>query len=532
MYDYVIVGAGSAGCVLANRLSEDPDVSVLLLEAGGPDASDLIHMPATLGALMRSDNDWDHSTGYEPHCNNRRIYLPRGHVLGGSSSTNMMVYIRGNHRDYDEWRDLGCEGWGWEDLLPYFKRAEDNERGASELHGMGGPLSVSDGRSRNPLAQAFVDAAIAYGLPANEDFNGPEQDGVGWYQLTQRDGRRASTAVCYLDPVRQRSNLDVETHVQVVKVLFDGTRAVGVQGVRLGELLEFHASSEVILSAGAYQSPQVLMLSGIGQPDELTELQIEAVAELPGVGQNLHDHPVAGTGYLAAREESLFGAMTDANIETFETSGRGPLTSNGPESGGFARTREELDAPDVQMHCVPALFLDEGLVPGHTHGFSVGVNVAKPKSRGHVRLVSPDPTAKPLIVHNYYAEPEDLRVQVAGLRMCLEIASTEPLATLVSDIYIGAASDSDEDITADIRSRAQTAYHPVGTCKMGVDDLAVVDTRLRVRGVEGLRVVDASIMPTVPRGNTNAPTIAVAEKAADLIRGQTPALPEKAVTAA
>lgn len=499
-------------------------MNVLLIEAGGPDTSDLIHMPAGFAAVMRSDKDWDYSSGLEPHCNYRRVYLPRGRVLGGSSSLNTMIYIRGNRRDYEEWRDLGCEGWGWEDLLPYFKCAEDNERGQSELHGSGGLLRVSDGRSRPAIGQAFIDAGVAYGLPSNADFNGREQDGVGWYQVTQRDGRRASTAACYLRPAMDRPNIHVETYLQVLKVLFEGSRAVGIRGLRLGELLEFRAD-EVILSAGAYNSPQLLLLSGIGRPDELTPLQIDPVAELAGVGLNLHDHPVSGVVYLSGREVGLPGAMTEENVARFHTEGRGPLTSNGVESGGFLRTREGLDAPDIQLHFLPTLFQDPAvrlqLVGRHAHGLTIGANVAKPQSRGYLALVSPDPTAKPLIVHNYYAEPEDLRSQVAGVRMCMEIARTEPLADWVSGPVIVPESDSDEDIITHIRARAVTTYHPVGTCKMGVDDLAVVDPQLRVRGVDGLRVVDASIMPTVPCGNTNAPTIAVAEKAADIIRKRT-----------
>lgn len=520
MNDYVIVGAGSAGCVLANRLSEDPNVNVLLVEAGGPDTNPLIHMPVAWTALFRSDQDWDHSSGYEPHCNNRRIFLPRGKVLGGSSSLNAMIYIRGNPLDYDQWRDLGCSGWGWDEMLPYFKRAEDNERGQSELHGVGGPLPVSDGRSRNTIAQAFIDAAIACGLAPNDDFNGGEQDGVGWYQVTQRNGVRASTAAAYLRPVMSRPNLHVETHVQVLKLLFEGTRAVGVLGARLGEQIEFRASTEVIVSCGAYNSPQLLMLSGIGRPDELAALQIPPVAEVPGVGLNLIDHPVSGVVYLSHRAGSLFGALNEQNMAQFQTQGRGPLTSNAAEAGGFVRTCEGLDAPDVQFHLVPALFIQEGLVPGLAHGFTVAANVTKPRSRGQVALVSPDPTVKPLIIHNYYDDPEDLRAQVAGVRLAMQIANTAPLSVWVSDPYLAPASDSYGDITAHVRARMQTVYHPVGTCKMGTDDMAVVDPQLRVRGLEGLRVVDASIMPTVPRGNTNAPTIAVAERAADLVRGR------------
>jgi choline dehydrogenase-like flavoprotein len=520
MHDYVIVGAGSAGCVLANRLTEDPDVSVLLIEAGGPDANDLVHIPAAFSALYRSAQDWDHSTAYEPHCNNRRIYLPRGKVLGGSSSINAMVYIRGNRADYDEWLDLVGPGWGYDDLLPYFKRAEDNERGADDWHGQGGPLPVSNARSLNPLAQAFIDSAKATGLAANDDFNGAAQDGVGWYQVTQRNGARASTAVAYLNPAIDRPNLTVETHVHVLKVLFEGERAVGVAGVRLSDELEFRAEREVIVAGGAYNSPQLLMLSGLGRAEELELLQIPVVAESPGMGMNLHDHPNAGFTYLIDEEVSLFGALNDENLERFQAEGQGPLTSNVAEAGGFLRTRDDLDAPDVQMHFAPAMFDSEGLVAGQAHGFSLGGCVLKPKSRGQVALASPDPTAKPIIVHNYYDDPEDLAASVAGVRTCHEIARTSPLADYISEPYNVPASDSDEDLVAHIRANTQTLYHPVGTCKMGTDELAVVDPELRVRGVEGLRVVDASVMPTVPRGNTNAPTIALAEKAADLIRGR------------
>ena len=521
-YDYVIVGAGSAGCVLADRLSEDPDTSVLLIEAGGPDSSDFIHMPLGYSALFRTDKDWDYMTGFEPNCNNRRVYLPRGRMLGGSSSLNMMVYMRGNRIDYDEWRDLGCEGWGWSDLLPYFVRSEDNERGADEFHGVGGPLRVSEGRSRNPVAAAFIEAGRAMGLPVNDDFNGESQDGVGWYQVTQRDGLRGSTAATYLREAGDRPNLEVATHAQVLKVLFDGIRAVGVQAVRDGELVEYRSDGEVLLCAGSYNSPQLLMLSGIGRGAELAALQITPVAEVPGVGLNLQDHPIAGVSYMSEREGSLFGAMTEENITRLVTEGQGPLTSNGVEAGGFLRTRTDLDAPDIQVHFIPAQFQEEGLVPGTGHGFTMGGNVTKAVSRGFVAVVSPDPTAKPHIIHNYYSEPEDMRSQVAGLRMCMEIARTAPLASWATEQILAPASDSDADLTEYVRANAQTTYHPVGTCKMGVDDLAVVDPELRVRGVEGLRVVDASIMPTIPRGNTNAPTIAVAEKAADILRGRSP----------
>src|ERR671915_1049266 len=512
MYDYVIVGAGSAGCVLANRLSEDPDVRVLLLEAGGPDTNDLVHLPAAFSALYRTAQDWDHSTIYEPFANDRRIYLPRGKVLGGSSSINAMVYMRGNPLDYDDWGP----GWTWAEMLPYFKRAEDNERGESELHGAGGPLPVSDARSLNPLAQAFVDAAVACGHPLNDDFNGSAQDGVGLYQLTQRGGARASAAVAYLHPVMNRPNLTVETHVHALSVLFESGRAVGVVGARLSEMIVQRAEREVIVCGGTYNSPQLLMLSGLGRPEELEELQIEVVAEVPEIGLNLHDHPNSGAVYSIDEEISLFGALNEENLALFEAEGRGPLTSNVAEAGGFMRTRDGLDAPDVQLHFAPARFQSEGLVPGDGHGFALGACVLKPKSRGFVALGSPDPTAKPLIVHNYLEHPDDVASLVAGVRMAMEICATEPLAGYSPELLMGPESLSDEDILEKSRANMQTLYHPVGTCAID----AVVDRELRVLGIEGLRVVDASVMPSVPRGNTNAPVIALAERAADVIAGR------------
>ena len=518
MYDYVIVGAGSAGCVLANRLTEDPDVSVLLIEAGGPDTNELVHLPAAFSALYRTAQDWDHSTIYEPYANDRRVYLPRGRVLGGSSSINAMVYIRGNPIDYDGWG----AGWTWDEMLPYFKRSEDNERGESEFHGAGGPLSVSEGRSRNPLAQMFIDCALERGLPATEDFNDGSQDGIGWYQVTERNGARCSAAVGYLHPVMDRPNLTVETHVHALSILFEGERAVGVVGARLSEMVVNRAEREVIVCCGTYNTPQLLMLSGIGRPDELAELQIEPVAESPEMGLNLHDHPNMGAVWGIDEEISLFGALNEENLALFEGEGRGPLTSNVAEAGGFIRTRDDLEAPDIQFHFAPARFQSEGLVPGDGHGFAVGACVLAPKSRGFVVLGSPDPTAKPLILHNYLEHPDDVASAIAGVRECIEICQSGRLGELSTGMLIGPDSLSDEDIEAHCRQRLQTLYHPVGTCRMGDEPTSVVDRDLKVRGVDGLRVVDASVMPTVPRGNTNAPVIALAERAADLIRGEVP----------
>jgi len=522
VYDYVIVGAGSAGCVLANRLSEDPDVKVLLVEAGPPDTADFIHIPAAFSALFRTQHDWDHMTGWEPGANNRRIYLPRGRMLGGSSSLNAMIYIRGNPLDYDEWRDAGCTGWGWDDLLPYFLRAEDNERGASEFHGAGGPLPVSEARARSASCEAFMETVDALGLARNEDFNDGEQDGYGYYQVTQRDGRRASASVAYLHPAMERENLTVETHAQVLKVLFAGGRAVGVAAMRGSETLTWQAEREVIVCGGAYNSPQLLTLSGIGRPEELELLQIELVAESRDVGMNLQDHPTAGVTFFCQEESSLKDALNDANLAMW-MQGQGPLTSNIGENGGFARTRGDVPAPDVQFHMVPVVFEQEGLLAPPAHGFTLSACVLKPRSRGMVAVTTPDPTGKPFIVHGYYTEPEDVASAVAGLRMVMSFCRAEPLARYAETPHMVPASDSEEDLEAHVRATCQTIYHPVGTCRMGADEASVVDPELRVRGVEGLRVVDASVMPSVISGNTNAATIMIAERASDLILAGTKA---------
>ena len=511
-YDYVIVGAGSAGCVLASRLSEDPDVSIAVLEAGGSDRQAEIQTPIAFPAVFKSGIDWDLLGEPEPGLDRRRLYLPRGRVVGGCGSINAMIYIRGNRADYDEWAALGSDGWGYEDVLPYFRRSEGNERGEDAFHGADGPLSVSESRSMHPLVDAMIDAATQAGHERNPDFNCARQEGVGRFQLTQRDGLRWSTADAFLHPALERPNLELITRALSTRILFEGGRAVGVEVARGDELVEIRAEREVILSAGAYQSPALLMLSGIGPADHLATLGIEVRVDLP-VGENLQDHCMAQLNYLTD-EPSLFGVLTPENLGLLGE-GRGPLTSNIPEGAAFIRTRPGLDAPDVQFHFAPSLFYDEGLTAPHDHGFCFGPVVIKPTSRGHVRLRTPRADSKPVVLCNFLTTEEDRASMLAGTRIALEIATQPALSAALRAPFSVPASDSDEDIMAWARRAGQPVYHPTSTCAMG----PVLDSELRVHGVEGLRVADASVMPKITRGNTNAATIMIAEKASDLIRG-------------
>jgi len=516
MYDYVIVGAGSAGCVLAARLSEDPDVKVLLLESGPPDTKENIHVPLGYLQLGGTDVDWDYHSAPEAHCGGRRITLPRGRVLGGSSSINAMVYIRGNRLDYDEW---GVPGWAWADLLPYFVKAEDNERGASELHGAGGPLAVSESRSRNRIAAAFVDAGEQAGLPRNPDFNGPEQDGVGVYQVTQRGGMRASASVSYLHPAMERENLTVMPYMHAERVIFEGTRAVGVVASRLGEPQELRAEREVILCGGAYNSPQLLMLSGVGPAEHLQMREIEVLLDQPAIGENLSDHPATQLVWTTPEPESLLLALEPEALAEFEATQTGVFTSNLAESGGFARVQDGAPAPDIQFHVAPVQIVEEGMRDPEAHGVWVSPCLLTQHSRGNVRLASADPTAKPIIHNDFYATGDDMARMIAGLRLALDICGQPAMRPYAAEPFNVPDGDSDEAIRAHAARTTFAVYHPVGTCRMGTDAAAVVDAELRVNGLEGLRVVDASVMPKVPRGNTNAPVIALAERAADVIKG-------------
>ncbi len=512
MYDYVVVGAGSAGCVLAARLSEDPDVKVALLEAGGSDDVENIHIPAVFGDLFRTRVDWDYDSHEEEQLNRRRIFHPRGKVLGGTSSINAMLYLRSNRIDYDGWNQ---PGWSYDELLPLFKRSEDNERGASEYHGVGGPLSVSDGRSVNPATTALVEAALQAGHPANDDFNGPTQDGFGRFQVTQRDGRRWSTARAFLHPALGRPNLTLIKNYQVYRVLIENGRAIGVTGRQVDDELTLYAEREVILSAGAYNSPQLLLLSGIGPADQLRGLGMEVVLDHAEVGKNLQDHPLVPLIYEHSQPNSLLSAFDPENIRAFQEEGRGPLTSNGPEAGGYVRTRSGLPAPDVVYFAGPMEFADSGLTVPTRHAITFGPVLLTQRSRGQITLVAEDPTAKPKIEHRYFTGEGDIEVAIAGVRIAMDIASRPAFAKFNERLLNAPASDSDDDLREYVRRYTNSIFHGSGACGMG----RVVDHELKVYGVDGLRVADVSVMPTVGRGAPNATAIVIGEKAADLVRG-------------
>ncbi|RZA31727.1 MAG: choline dehydrogenase [Lysobacteraceae bacterium] len=526
MYDYIIIGAGSAGCVLANRLSEDPAIKVLLLEAGPSDWHPFIHMPAGLAKLVGQKGvNWNYDTAPEPHLDGRRLWWPRGKVLGGSSSINAMCYIRGVAADYDDWAASGAHGWDWNSALPYFKRSERNSRGADALHGGDGPLYVSDLRYTNPLSSVFIEAGQQAGFEHNDDFNGASQSGVGLYQVTQKDGARCSSAVAYLQPVKSRQNLDVVTGALVRHIVLENGRAVGVDYARRGQETQVRAEREVLLSGGAINSPQLLMLSGIGPADHLEAHGIPVAMDSPYVGRNLQDHLDVCT-LQHSTQRVTYDRLSDLSIawRYYLQGHTGPGSSNIAEAGGFLRSPLAPDQrADIQLHFVPAMLDDHGRNRLKGDGYTLHACFLRPRSRGRISLNSADPRADARIEGNYLSDEEGF-----DLKMMVECAklSRELFAQKAFDAYRGAPlqparSDlSDRELVAFIRAKAETVYHPVGSCRMGSDETAVVDSQLRVNGIEGLRVVDASVMPTLIGGNTNAPTMMIAERAADLILGR------------
>ncbi|HUC50587.1 MAG TPA: choline dehydrogenase [Xanthobacteraceae bacterium] len=523
-FDYIIVGAGSAGCVLANRLTASGRYRVLLLEAGGRDSNVWIHIPLGYGKLFDNPRvNWLYKTEPEPELDNRRVIQPRGKVLGGSSSINGLLYIRGQHEDYDHWRQLGNAGWAFKDVLPYFKRAEDQQRGADELHGVGGPLAVSDVSEPHPLCEAFIEAAVQAGYPRNDDFNGATQEGAGYFQLTTKNGRRWSTAVGYLRPARKRSNLVVVSDALATRVLFSGRRAIGVEYRQGNTTHTAYADGEVILSGGAFNSPQLLQLSGVGPANLLRDHGIAVIADMPGVGSDLQDHLQIRMQYHCTAPITMNDVINDWRHRYTEglrylVSRKGLLTIGAGYAAAFIRTRPELATPDVQIHFLIFSADSAGATLHPFSGFMASVCQLRPESRGFVHIKSADPMMPPAIQPRYFTAQNDRDTIVAGLKALRGIMNQKVMRQYIAEeLQPGECCVSDEDFLAFSRATATTVYHPTSTCRMGSDANAVVDERLRVRGFERLRVVDASIMPSVASGNTNAAAVMIGEKGSDMI---------------
>ena len=516
-YDFIVIGAGSAGCAVAGRLSEHGDFTVLLLEAGGPEHEPDIHIPARFSNMFHTAMDWDYETVPQVGLNNRKEYIPRGKVYGGTSSINAMVYQRGHPSDYDRWAELGNEGWDYASVLPYFKKMQNQERGASEHHGINGPINVSDPRDPNPLSQAFITSTLEIGLPYNADFNDGEQEGFGLYQVTQKQGQRSSAA-SYLHPALERSNFTAIPYAHVTKLLIEDHQCTGVTYLHDNQEKTVHANREVILCGGAINSPQVLMLSGIGSAAHLSELGIPLVSDMPGVGQNLMDHVQVPVAFHSLQPFSLVSKDTPEQVERYQAERMGLLTSNLGEAGGFVKLNPDSPAPELQYHFGPDWFIRHGFADPDGHGFTILVGLVGTKSVGELKLNSANPFEPPLIDLACLTHDNDVDVLLQGIKLGRKIAAASAFDALRGDEFLpGIDVQSDPDIIEFIREFATTIYHPVGTCKMGNDEMAVVNERLQVHGIGGLRIADASIMPFIINANTNAPCIMIGEKAAAMI---------------
>ena len=521
---HIVIGAGAAGCAVAARLSEDPDKHVLLLEAGGRDWNPLIHMPAGFTKLTGPSVNWGFETVPQPELNGRRMHYPQGRTLGGSTSINAMIYIRGNRLDYDEWRALGNDGWGYDGVLPYFRKSENNERLADEYHGTGGPMNVTEQVAHNPISKGFVRAAQSIGIPFSHDFNGAEQAGVGFYDVTQRNVRRESSATAYLGPARKRKNLVIATHSQATQLIIENGRAVGVKYLAKDKPTEARvvAGGEVVVSGGAVNSPRLLLLSGIGPADELRALGIPIVHDLPGVGKNFQDHMdvylTAETAPVSYNGEDRWDKAARHGIQylLYKT---GPVTACVAEAGAFLCSSAGVRSPDIQIHCLPAYVVDHGRMRIKGHGVTINTCNLRPKSIGSVTLRSADPQAEPAIDPAFLQDPYDWKISMEAFERGREILSAPAFKDLIKrERMPGAKVNTPEGIRSYIKQWSKTDYHPVGSCKMGSDPLAVVDTQLRVHGLDGLRVIDASIMPKLISGNTSAPSVMIGEKGAAIMR--------------